>query len=78
MKWIKISEEKPPLNIPVFISDGVCLAVASYYKSPTNLGTWLGEGFGGYEWEWDFDPTHWAKIDIELPPIEISFKVSKG
>ena len=71
MRWVKIQDQIPVLHKPVFISDGTSLGVASCYRQSGEV-LWTGEGFGGYEWDWDFTPTHWAEIEIELPQEEKS------
>jgi len=65
--WYKIEDRKPTVGKVVFISDGKRIAVSSYRAKDDY---WLNEGFGGVEWEWDFEPTHWADITIELPDIK--------
>jgi len=52
--WHKISDKQPEINDRIFISDGDSLAVARF----TKFGSWEGEGFSGYEWDWDFSPIY--------------------
>lgn len=71
MVWFKISEKPPPEDIGVLISDGShwSAARATYYTFGIKKGEfefWQGQDFGGYEWEWDFEPVYWAH-GPELP-----------
>lgn len=71
IKWHKLTEEKPPVDMVVLISDGTHLAVSSRYHGTNIHGGeyegWNSKGFGGPEWDWDFEPTHWAEITFALP-----------
>ena len=61
IKWHKISEEKPEKGKRIFISDREEIGLAAFLDFGGN-GWWQPRGFSGYEWEWDFEPTHWAEI----------------
>lgn len=59
MKWINITEQLPPLDTGVLVTDGkyiICCEFGHFgellYPSPHN--------FSGHEWEWDY---------IEIPKI---------
>ena len=65
--WESLEIKKPPNKAIVFITDGKDFALAEY-SCDTTSGWFNGKGFGGYEWEFDFSPTHWAFLgDIQLP-----------
>ena len=55
-----------PKDVPVLVTDGTVIVSASISLHPF---FWLDPvGFGGYEWDWDFDTkeiTHW----MPLPPL---------
>lgn len=67
MNWILINDTLPDEHKHVLISNGKEIGSASlaFYADKTQF-YWRGEGFSGYEWEWDFEPTHWAELP-ELP-----------
>ena len=72
MEWIKLSDREPGQGQRVLISDGheVSAAITDLtLRSPRGGPWWDGCGFGGYEWDWDFDPTHWAPMP-SLPTPE--------
>lgn len=66
MNWIKISEQRPPLDVGVLVTDGnvvTCVHVGEF--EPGGKMYFTGHMFGGWEWEWDFDTdkiTHWAQL----------------
>ena len=67
MEWVKLSEREPQQGQRVLISDGrdVGAAITDMSVRDRYGISWSGSGFGGYEWEWDFNPTHWAP----MPPL---------
>ena len=74
MNWIALRETLPPIRVPVLVSDGQTVAVSQF--SPCFEGqpwsektAWDAVGFGGYDWEWYFAPTHWAVLP-DPPPLE--------
>jgi len=63
--WVELKQKKPPVGKVVLISDGEGLALAQYAAS---LGSpWHVEGVIGWEWELDFEPTHWKAVDVSRP-----------
>lgn len=70
MNWIALRDRRPEMDRAVLISDGKFAAVAALRPIGSDDTYWDGHGFGGYEWEWDFVPTHWAELP-ELPPAPI-------
>ena len=64
-KWRPIST--CPQDTPVLVTDGKVIVVVA--RSNLYGDAWPDAvGFGGYEWEWDFewkDLTHW----MPLPPL---------
>lgn len=70
-KWIAMAERHPPENATVIISDGKEVGMATFgYIGGHRKPWWGGCGFSGYEWEWDFTPTHWMPFNVELPQGE--------
>ena len=65
VKWIELPN-LPEQHKPVLITDGFYVAIAEL-ELFTKTHIWTGFGFGGYKWEWDFEPTHWAELNINLP-----------
>lgn len=76
--WIPVEDNIfPEPGRPVLISNGDYVVVAEFYRWTDVHGNkrhsgykWIGYGFSGFEWEWDFDPTHWAEIPFALPPMK--------
>jgi hypothetical protein len=64
--WILLKDKAPENGDMIFVSDDKDIGLA-IYKINSDFTYFNGQGFGGYEWEWDFIPTHWAKADISLP-----------
>lgn len=76
--WHKFSypDSMPPMNVGILITDGEIVTVTelkNYFadqpvESIDDISL-HGHGFGGYEWDYDFDDvskiTHWAL----LPPV---------
>lgn len=61
--WIPITERLPEMWAPVLITDGKIVTCAEL--SDTSRMWWTGHGFGGYEWEFDFEyeaVTHWMPL----------------
>jgi hypothetical protein len=67
MEWQKI--ETAPKGQPILVTDGHIVTALSLVNN-SNFPD--GVGFGGYEWEWDFDPrdlTHW--MPLPKPPSDV-------
>lgn len=66
MEWIEIKKELPNIGLGVLISDGKDMASAERCKSHReDKLAWTGYGYGGYEWEFDFNEdevTHWMPL----------------
>jgi hypothetical protein len=69
-KDLQMSEWQPietaPTDIPILVTDGAFVA-ALILKKDSKFPD--GVAFGGYEWDWDFDPrdlTHW--MPLPKPP----------
>lgn len=65
--WIKLADRKPPNQTICLISDGKEIGLAEWDTRSIPDGWWNPVGFGGYEWEWGFTPTHWMPLSVELP-----------
>lgn len=64
--WIPLSETLPPEQTEVLITDGknwsaAKLGSVNFTPKGKRWLSWTGCGFSGYEWEFDFEPTHWAE-----------------
>jgi hypothetical protein len=81
-RWIDITETKPPKGEGVLVyvpahrfggPDTITVAQFDYWTDGNEIRTSLhGYGFGGYEWEYDFetkDITHWRPLP--QPPRKI-------
>ena len=74
--WIRLQDQAPKIGQAVLISDGKAIYCATYapWFRPVghpdrNMNCWDPHGFGGSEWEWDFEEnsiTHWMPLP-ELP-----------
>jgi hypothetical protein len=67
--WTALADKLPEDGVICLISDGDEVALATsrvpgWGRAPLD---WNGMGFSGYEWEWDFEPTHWMAFSVELP-----------
>lgn len=63
MNWISVKDQEPPLGIPILVSNGAYLTLTEL-TSRTRGACMSPVGFGGYEWEYEFevkDITHWVK-----------------
>lgn len=68
MNWIKLTDKLPPENKGVLVFARGVIATARMYHYKDGI-YWSGEGFGGYEWDFDFqkgDVTHW--MFLPKPP----------
>jgi hypothetical protein len=71
MEWIKFTDKHPEENVGVLVTDGTVISAGSiqYYGDKKQYFHLMGEGFGGYEWEWDWgsdmNVTHW----MEMPKL---------
>ena len=65
--WQMYPDTLPEHHQRVFISDGKEVALAYFWIDPSGYKSFMGSGFGGYEWEWDFEPKYWAEAKINLP-----------
>lgn len=69
-KWISVKDELPEENQGVLITDGDIITAAYLDLWGTDDDPhWGGQGFSGYEWEWDFsnnEITHW--MPLPAPP----------
>ncbi len=54
-KWINIKKQLPPKNEGVLVTDGKIITVASLDYLKDEPWWWDQWGFGGYEWEFDFE-----------------------
>lgn len=64
-KWISLAERCPEHGQKVLISDGRNVSAAEADRKlfgDTGELWWVGCGFSGQEWEWDFEPTHWQPL----------------
>ena len=66
-KWEPI--KTVPLNKPVMLTDGEIIVIGECQEliNPENFDYVGGVGFGGYEWDWDFnieDLTHWMALPL--------------
>jgi hypothetical protein len=64
--WIACADQMPLPGVGVLITDGHLITVGAL--SPIGPRWWVGHGFSGWEWEYDFRPeavTHWQP----LPPL---------
>ena len=65
MKWISVKDRLPDKKDGVLIyADGVITCATISIKADGSLWP-RGHGFGGYEWEYDFeyeDVTHWMEL----------------
>lgn len=79
-RWIDIKEKKPPKQIGVLVyanrgarPEVITVAEFDYCTDGKDITTSLNShGFGGYEWEYDFeakDITHWRPLPN--PPRKI-------
>ena len=65
--WINVKDKLPPFDIGVLVTDVAIVTVAQRYKFDLTSKKlwWTSHGYGGYEWDFDFDPkdiTHWAEL----------------
>lgn len=75
--WVPMAEKLPPTNKPILIcaSDGTVCAAEFYHEPALNWLGWGAVGFGGPEWEWDWERasepwkgvTHW--MPFPAPPV---------
>lgn len=70
--WIPLLDRLPDNDVICMITDGKEIGLASawrvgYGHRKPYAVSWGPCGFGGYEWEWDFDPTHWMPLPVSLP-----------
>ena len=63
--WISVNERLPEPGVIVLIANNKHRAVAS---RDFKYNWWNPDGLGGYEWEWEFDPTHWTPLPA--PPTD--------
>ena len=81
MEWINVKSKAMPYDVPILVTDGKtflsCEIDAPYIvengprKGLTRAAEIRAHGFGGYEFEYEFDfedITHWA--NVELPKME--------
>lgn len=73
MTWILLATQPPPEGVGVLITDGREVYCATLRSQNRSWPFWDAHGFGGYEWEWDFDSnyankaiTHWMSLP-EVP-----------
>ena len=67
-KWQPIATA--PLDTPILVTDGNVVVVGMFERLGKGVDSlWFAPvGFGGYEWEWNFEDdqlTHW----MPLPPL---------
>jgi len=74
LQWIDIKNQAPPVNVGVLVTDGKSITVCileylSYPNSGMKILLMGAHGWGGPEWEFDFQTeeiTHWMPLP-ELP-----------
>lgn len=67
--WHLINIDAPPAHGQrCFITDGDEVALAVADRGFRDKLYWSGSGFSGYEWDWDFVPTHWASAGAIVLP----------
>jgi len=78
--WISIKDKPIPADTPVLVAATswtdqklISICQVSYYTDGNTISSSLcGVGFGGYEWEFDFehkDISHWRPLP--KPPLNI-------
>ena len=69
MTWVAFKDASPPKNSLVLIAQAGTsdVALADYCGEFVGEPHLNGAGFSGYEWEWDFTPTHWKLFSTDLP-----------
>lgn len=63
MEWISIGNKMPYDGQKCLITDGDTVVSARWFSGEGGL--WCSCGFGGHEWEWDYEPeqsTHWMPL----------------
>ena len=53
-QWINIRDRLPEYFVGVLITDDKIITCAELYDNSKSI-VWIGHGFGGPEWDWDFD-----------------------
>jgi hypothetical protein len=68
-EWVAFADRHPPKNTIVLIAESGTsdVALADYCGVFINGPHLNGAGFSGYEWDWEFNPTHWKLFSTDLP-----------
>jgi hypothetical protein len=58
-EWVEFNKQRPPLNEGIIVTDGKGVTVCELERWETRKKeerfSMCGYGFGGYEWEFDFE-----------------------
>jgi hypothetical protein len=70
--WVPMAERLPPTNTPVLVCayDGTVTAAKFEHEPAKDFLWWHGAGFGGHEWEWNWDASSarpWRGVTYWMP-----------
>ncbi len=70
-EWVALSDRVPDHDLICLVTDGREIAMAmsdrKFYRNEPHRVWWDACGCGGYDFEFNFEPTHWMPLSVQLP-----------